>query len=42
VKHALGDAYAEPAGDVGGDIAFVKGQKERPAARKPPLDERAA
>jgi len=28
VETALGDAYAEPAGDVEGYIAFVKGQKK--------------
>jgi len=28
VKHALGEAYAEPAKDVEGYIAYVKGQKK--------------
>ncbi len=28
VETALGDAYAEPAGDVEGYIAYVKGQKK--------------
>jgi glutathione S-transferase len=28
MKHALGDAYAEPAKDVEGYIAYVKGQKK--------------
>ena len=28
VKHAMGAAYAEPAKDVEGYIAYVKGQKK--------------
>ena len=28
VRHALGDAYAEPAKDVEGYIAYVKGLKK--------------
>ena len=37
VAKALGDAYAEPAKDVEGYIAYVKGQKKdlpRPAAHR--------
>ena len=33
VETALGDAYAEPAGDVEGYIGYVKGQKKRSGAR---------